>query len=135
VQLRGDATDPAAEFDRFYAASVAAVTRQLFALTGDRAEAEDVVAEAFERAWLRLPVAQVAAETGASVSAVNSNWSGDGPRWRCRWPTSDSLPGSQGPSGPVGRSSREHRPEQAVAPGDGPTAGRTAPGSRGPRPR
>jgi len=70
VQLRGDATDPAAEFDRFYAASVAAVTRQLFALTGDRAEAEDVVAEAFERAWLRWSTVRAADSPEAWVRTV-----------------------------------------------------------------
>ncbi|HUJ06331.1 MAG TPA: SigE family RNA polymerase sigma factor [Streptosporangiaceae bacterium] len=42
-----DATD----FDAFYAASVRRVTSQLYAMTGDRAEAEDAVQEAYARAW------------------------------------------------------------------------------------
>ena len=70
MQLRGDATDPAAEFDRFYAASAAAVTRQLIALTGDPAEAEDVVQEAFERAWLRWSTVRAADSPEAWVRTV-----------------------------------------------------------------
>ena len=40
-------------FDAFYAGSVRRVTSQLYALIGDRAEAEDAVQEAFARAWQR----------------------------------------------------------------------------------
>jgi RNA polymerase sigma-70 factor, ECF subfamily len=43
----------AESFDVFYAGSVVRVMGQLHALTGDRAEAEDVVQEAFARAWQR----------------------------------------------------------------------------------
>lgn len=43
----------AAEFDDFYLGTCHRLERQLFLLTGDLGEAEDVVAEAFERAWLR----------------------------------------------------------------------------------
>ena len=41
------------EFDAFYAASSGRVLGQLYAMTGNRAEAEDAVAEAFARAWQR----------------------------------------------------------------------------------
>ncbi|WP_335990256.1 RNA polymerase sigma factor [Glycomyces sp. MUSA5-2] len=41
------------EFDDFYAANVRVITGQIFAYTGDRAEAEDLVAEAFCRALAR----------------------------------------------------------------------------------
>jgi RNA polymerase sigma-70 factor (ECF subfamily) len=41
----------AAEFDRFYLASVHRVIGTLYAMTGDLAEAQDVVQEAFVRAW------------------------------------------------------------------------------------
>lgn len=44
--------DPS-DFDAFYANSVCRLTGQLYAMTGSRAEAEDVVQEAFARAWQR----------------------------------------------------------------------------------
>lgn len=45
----------AVEFDGFYLGACQRLVRQVFLLTADLAEAEDVVAEAFERAWLRWP--------------------------------------------------------------------------------
>jgi RNA polymerase sigma-70 factor (ECF subfamily) len=44
--------DPS-EFDRFYAGGVRRLTAQVYAMTGDRAEAEDLVHEAYARAWQR----------------------------------------------------------------------------------
>ena len=41
----------AAEFDDFYAASFSRVVHQLYAMTGNHAEAQDCVQEAFIRAW------------------------------------------------------------------------------------
>ena len=41
----------AAEFDDWYAASYPRLTRQIYALIGDRTEAEECVQEAFVRAW------------------------------------------------------------------------------------
>ena len=41
----------AAEFDEFYTASFTPVVHQLYAMTGDHAEAQDCVQEAFIRAW------------------------------------------------------------------------------------
>jgi RNA polymerase sigma-70 factor (ECF subfamily) len=41
------------EFTRFYAASFSRLVGQLYAMTGDQAEAQDVVQEAFVRAWAR----------------------------------------------------------------------------------
>src|SRR5688572_19943342 len=41
------------EFDAFYAATAAALVRQVFAVTGDLAEAQDCVQEAYARAWQR----------------------------------------------------------------------------------
>lgn len=41
------------DFDEFYLLSAHRPVQQLFPLTGDWAEAEDVVSEAFQRAWLR----------------------------------------------------------------------------------
>ncbi|MFI6780547.1 SigE family RNA polymerase sigma factor [Micromonospora sp. NPDC050276] len=43
----------AAEFDDFYAASARRVLGQVYAMTGNHAEAEDAVAEAYLRAWDR----------------------------------------------------------------------------------
>jgi RNA polymerase sigma-70 factor (ECF subfamily) len=39
------------EFDKFYTESVRRVSGFIYALTGDRTEAEDVVQEAYSRAW------------------------------------------------------------------------------------
>lgn len=41
----------AAEFDEFYSSSFARVTGQLYAMIGDRDEAQECVQEAFVRAW------------------------------------------------------------------------------------
>ncbi|WP_128377625.1 SigE family RNA polymerase sigma factor [Streptomyces cavernae] len=41
------------EFDAFYTAAFPRLTGQLYALTGDHTEAQDVVQEAFVRAWDR----------------------------------------------------------------------------------
>ena len=41
----------AEEFDAFYSGSVRRLTGQLYAVTGDLAEAQDLVHEAFARAW------------------------------------------------------------------------------------
>ncbi|MFF3468584.1 SigE family RNA polymerase sigma factor [Streptomyces sp. NPDC001984] len=41
------------EFDAFYTASVGRLIGQLYAMTGDLAESQDVVQEAFARAWER----------------------------------------------------------------------------------
>jgi RNA polymerase sigma-70 factor (ECF subfamily) len=43
----------AGEFDAFYAGSSRRVLGQVYAMTGDRAEAEDAVAEAYLKAWDR----------------------------------------------------------------------------------
>jgi RNA polymerase sigma-70 factor, ECF subfamily len=45
--------DAAPGFDAFYAAQAPALVRQLHAMTGDLAEAQDCVQEAFARAWQR----------------------------------------------------------------------------------
>lgn len=86
------------EFDEFYAASVGRLVGQLYAMTGDLAEAQDVVQEAFARAWERrrrldrdnAPEAWV--RTVASRLAVS--------RWR-RVRTALMSARRQGPPAPV----------------------------------
>ena len=48
----GDAVDRE-EFTSFYAATFQRLVGQLYAMTGDQAEAQDAVQEAFVRAWAR----------------------------------------------------------------------------------
>ncbi|WIN00705.1 SigE family RNA polymerase sigma factor [Actinoplanes oblitus] len=45
------AGDDGADFDAFYTAAVRRVVLYLYAVSGDRAEAQDVAQEAFARAW------------------------------------------------------------------------------------
>jgi RNA polymerase sigma-70 factor (ECF subfamily) len=49
----GGETTVADDFDEFYAAHVRGLTAQLYASIGDLAEAQDIVQEAFCRAWPR----------------------------------------------------------------------------------
>ena len=58
------------EFDLFYAGTSRRVLRQVYLLTGDLAEAEDVVHEAYERAWLRWDSVQRADSPEAWVRTV-----------------------------------------------------------------
>lgn len=48
-----DPRDIAGNFDAFYAATAARLVRQLHAMTGELAEAQDCVQEAYARAWQR----------------------------------------------------------------------------------
>jgi RNA polymerase sigma-70 factor (sigma-E family) len=60
----------AREFDAFYAASSRRVLGQLYAMTGDRSEAEDAVAEAYLRAWDRWSTVRDCASPEAWVRQV-----------------------------------------------------------------
>jgi RNA polymerase sigma-70 factor (sigma-E family) len=62
----------AREFDSFYAASSRRVLGQVYALTGNRAEAEDAVAEAYLRAWDRWGTVRDCASPEAWVRRVAS---------------------------------------------------------------
>jgi RNA polymerase sigma-70 factor, ECF subfamily len=44
------------DFDAFYAASYPRVVRQVYALTNDYGEAQDITQDAFTRAWRRWPL-------------------------------------------------------------------------------
>jgi len=71
VEGREGGAGLAAEFDAFYTSSASRVTRQLVMLTGGNlAEAEDVVQEAFERAWSRWPVVRGLGSPEAWVRTV-----------------------------------------------------------------
>ncbi len=58
------------EFDAFYAASSRRVLGQVYAMVGNRAEAEDAVAEAYVRAWHRWPTVREADNPEAWVRRV-----------------------------------------------------------------
>ncbi|MFI1990870.1 sigma-70 family RNA polymerase sigma factor [Actinoplanes sp. NPDC020271] len=60
------------DFEDFYAASSARVLGHLFVMTGNRAEAEDAVAEAYARAWQRWATVSAADSPEAWVRRVAS---------------------------------------------------------------
>ncbi|MEU8298844.1 SigE family RNA polymerase sigma factor [Micromonospora sp. NPDC048909] len=62
----------AEEFDAFYAACAGRVVGHVHALTGNRSEAEDAVAEAFMRAWQRWHSVREADSPEAWVRRVAS---------------------------------------------------------------
>ena len=53
---RGTVDEDGTGFDAFYAATAASLVRQVHAFTGDLAEAQDCVQEAYARAWQRWSV-------------------------------------------------------------------------------
>lgn len=94
------------EFDAFYAAAFPRLTGQLYAFTGDHSEAQDVVQEAFVRAWDRRRefLAEGAPEAWIRTVAMRLAVS----RWRRarRWlelvrrnPPPEHMPGPE-PSAP-----------------------------------
>ena len=64
--------DDATDFEAFYAASYRRVLGQIYLMCGDRAEAEDAVAEAFARAWQRWTQVRDADSPEAWVRRVSS---------------------------------------------------------------
>jgi RNA polymerase sigma-70 factor (ECF subfamily) len=60
------------EFDAFYADTSRRVLGQVYAMTGNLAESEDAVAEAFARAWQRWPQVRESQSPEAWVRAVAS---------------------------------------------------------------
>lgn len=62
----------AEEFDAFYAACAGRIVGHVFALTGNRGEAEDAVSEAFMRAWQRWGTVREADSPEAWVRRVAS---------------------------------------------------------------
>ena len=69
-----------AEFTSFYTASFPRLVGQLYAMTGDRGEAQDAVQEAFVRAWVRR--CQIEAGRGAEAWVRVTAWRIAASRWR-----------------------------------------------------
>jgi RNA polymerase sigma-70 factor (ECF subfamily) len=68
------------EFTSFYAASFPRLVGQLYAMTGDRAEAQDAVQEAFVRAWVHR--GQIDTDRGAEAWVRVTAWRIAASRWR-----------------------------------------------------
>jgi RNA polymerase sigma-70 factor, ECF subfamily len=68
------------EFTSFYAASFPRLAGQLAAMTGDRAEAQDAVQEAFVRAWVHR--GQIDTDQGAEAWVRVTVWRIAASRWR-----------------------------------------------------
>jgi RNA polymerase sigma-70 factor, ECF subfamily len=68
------------EFTSFYAASFPRLVGQLYAMTGDRAEAQDAVQEAFVRAWTHR--SQISTGRGAEAWVRVAAWRIAVSRWR-----------------------------------------------------
>jgi len=68
------------EFTSFYASSFPRLVGQLYAMTGDRAEAQGAVQEAFVRAWVHR--GQIDTERGAEAWVRVTAWRIAVSRWR-----------------------------------------------------
>lgn len=68
------------EFTSFYAAAFPRLVGQLYAMTGDRAEAQDAVQEAFVRAWVHR--GQIDEDRGAEAWVRVTAWRIAVSRWR-----------------------------------------------------
>ncbi|MFJ5213289.1 SigE family RNA polymerase sigma factor [Streptomyces sp. NPDC088354] len=95
--LPGRGTEEA-DFDAFYSASVGRLIGQLYAMTGDLAEAQDVVQEAFARAWERRAELDLDGAPEAWVRTVA--WRLAVSRWR-RMRSALALARRQGPPAAV----------------------------------
>jgi RNA polymerase sigma-70 factor (ECF subfamily) len=90
------------DFDRFYAATVDRLVGQLYAMTGDLGEAQDVVQEAYLRAWQRRRELSAEGAPEAWVRTVAwrlavSRWRrvrGSVAAWRRHGPIEDARPPS-----------------------------------------
>jgi RNA polymerase sigma-70 factor, ECF subfamily len=76
----GGGTVDREEFTSFYAASFPRLVGQLSAMTGDRAEAQDAVQEAFVRAWVHR--GQIGTGRGAEAWVRVTAWRIAASRWR-----------------------------------------------------
>lgn len=68
------------EFNSFYAATFPRLVGQLYAMTGDRAEAQDAVQEAFVRAWVHR--SQIRTGRGGEAWVRVTAWRIAASRWQ-----------------------------------------------------
>ncbi|MDQ0985998.1 SigE family RNA polymerase sigma factor [Streptomyces sp. V2I9] len=76
------------EFEEFYARAVARLTGQLYVMTGDLQEAQDVVQEAFVKAWVRRGRLEREGQPEAWIRTVA--WRLAVSRWRFRRRSADA---------------------------------------------
>lgn len=93
------------EFDGFYAATVQRLIGQLYAMTGDLSEAQDVVQEAYLRAWQRRR--QLSLEDAPEAWVRTVAWRLAISRWR-RVRGSVTAWRRHGPQAPVREPSPDH---------------------------
>lgn len=70
VPVPRERDDPQADFDTFYAATARRLVAVVYALTGNLADAEDAVHEAYARAWAKWPSVVAGGDPAAWVRVV-----------------------------------------------------------------